>query len=114
MVLDLIEIIGDPSRHGQSISLAPLLSLFDVLAGRCAAIFSGGAVVTGSFDDVRLFSPLKHGDLIAAVAEVVSVGRCSMLLRVQASAFAALATGAKPELIARYVWRALPFSVFSI
>lgn len=63
-------------------SLGPVLALIDMAAGRCASTFSLGSVVTGCFDEVVVLRVPRHGDVVTAQADVVAVGRCSVLVRV--------------------------------
>eukprot|EP00177_Eucheuma_denticulatum_P005861 GFKZ01010681.1.p1 GENE.GFKZ01010681.1~~GFKZ01010681.1.p1 ORF type:complete len:412 (+),score=66.90 GFKZ01010681.1:116-1237(+) len=63
-------------------TLAPLLSLFDVTAGRCAAVFSAGPVVTACLDDLSLFQPPQPSDLLTSTAQILTTGRSSLLIRV--------------------------------
>eukprot|EP00737_Agarophyton_chilense_P001970 gb/GEZJ01002226.1/.p1 GENE.gb/GEZJ01002226.1/~~gb/GEZJ01002226.1/.p1 ORF type:complete len:324 (-),score=32.67 gb/GEZJ01002226.1/:1860-2831(-) len=87
MITDLVDVIGDPSRYGQPSTSAPLMSLLDIACGRCSALYSGGSVVTGCFDEITLYAPLRHGEVVAVVCEVVSTGKSSMFLRILASTY---------------------------
>lgn len=67
-------------RYGEIISMGAVLPVLDLVAGRCSALFVGGRAVTGSFDQVDVFSPVRHGDLVAATALVLGAGTRSLLL----------------------------------
>lgn len=84
-VTELSEVIGDPSLTGRAVSTGDILPLIDMAAGRCAALHvSGQNVVTGSFDSIRTYARVEHGDIVKARAEIVSVGSRSMLICVEA------------------------------
>lgn len=76
----LSEILGnDVSCVGKPHPLGTILSLIDLAGGRCAALHSQGAVVTGCLDDLSVFDTPRHGDIITVTAQVVATGKASML-----------------------------------
>lgn len=81
---ELIDVLGDPTRHGAPLALADLFPQLDMAAGRCAAVHAGAPVVTGCLDDLAVLRPLYHGDIIAVNAVVVAVGSRSILIRLTA------------------------------
>lgn len=84
-VTELSEVLGDASLTGNALAVGELLPLIDMAAGRCAALHANAAnIVTGSFDSIRAYAQVFHGDVVTARAQVVSVGSRSMLIRVDA------------------------------
>jgi len=60
--------------------LGDLLDILDLACGRTAHRYAGAPVVTASFQDVELYSPIPRGRLIQVSARVISTGRSSILL----------------------------------
>lgn len=84
-VTELSEVVGDSSLIGRTLCTGDILPLIDMAAGRCAALHVRGQnVVTGSFDSIRTYGRVEHGDIVKACAEIVSVGSRSMLICVEA------------------------------
>jgi acyl-CoA thioesterase YciA len=61
-----------------------LLSQMDSAAGTVAALHSKGRAVTIAVDGMTFHRAVKVGDVISVYAQVVSPGRCSMKVDVQA------------------------------
>lgn len=97
----LSDVIGDPLCAGSPMPLGPVLALIDVAAGRCAATFSLGSVVTGCFDEVVVFRVPRHGDVVTAQADVVAVGRSSVLVRVKTEVDVLGKDGIQTEVLAK-------------
>lgn len=83
---ELSDVLGEPALRGAPLGLSDVFPLLDVVAGRCAAVHAGGSVVTGCFDRVLTHNVGRHGDVVVAVASVISVGARSILMRVDAFA----------------------------
>lgn len=78
----LSEILGDGAvRTGTPHPLNTILSLIDVTGGRCAAMHSQGAVVTGCLDDLSVLEAPCYGEVIVVTAQVVATGKASILTR---------------------------------
>jgi acyl-CoA thioesterase YciA len=61
-----------------------LMSLMDSAAGLIAARHSHGRAVTIAMDGMQFHSPVHIGDEVSVYAELVKVGRSSMIIDVQA------------------------------
>jgi acyl-CoA thioesterase YciA len=61
-----------------------LMSQMDHAAGTAAMRRAGGRVVTAAVDGMAFLSPVHVGDEVSLYAEVVSVGRSSMKVLVEA------------------------------
>jgi acyl-CoA thioesterase YciA len=61
-----------------------LMSQMDLAGGNAAQRRAGGRVATVSVDSMSFLSPVKVGDEVSLYAEVLSVGRSSMRIRVEA------------------------------
>ena len=81
-MIELSDILGEPALRGKPLSLGAAFPLLDMVAGRCAALFCNGSVVTGCFDDVSVENWLRHGDVVIAKAQVVAVGSSSMVVSI--------------------------------
>ena len=60
-----------------------VLSQMDIAAGIVARLRSGGAVATVAIDRMEFIAPIHLRDLISVYAEVESVGRTSMKVRIE-------------------------------
>ena len=60
-----------------------VLSQMDIAAGIIARLRSGGAVATVAIDSMEFLAPIHLRDLISVYAEVESVGRTSMKVRIE-------------------------------
>jgi acyl-CoA thioesterase YciA len=61
-----------------------LMSMMDLAAGNVAARRSAGRAVTAAVDAVAFHHPVHVGDEVSVYAKVVSVGRTSMKIAVEA------------------------------
>lgn len=61
-----------------------LMSLMDSAAGLIAARHSHGRAVTIAMDGMQFHAPVHIGDEVSVYAELVKVGRSSMIIDVQA------------------------------
>ena len=61
-----------------------LMSIMDSAAGTVAARYSKGRAVTIAVDGMTFHQPVKVGDVVSVYAEVVSTGRTSMKIDVEA------------------------------
>jgi acyl-CoA thioesterase YciA len=61
-----------------------LMSMMDLAAGNVAARRSSGRAVTAAVDAVAFHHPVHVGDEVSVWARVVSVGRTSMKIQVEA------------------------------
>jgi acyl-CoA thioesterase YciA len=61
-----------------------LMSQMDLAAGTIAALESGGRSSTVSVDAMKFIRPVKVGDEVSLYANLVRVGRTSMLIHVEA------------------------------
>lgn len=61
-----------------------LMAHMDLAAGSVAAITSQGRSATIAVDGMKFLKPVKVGDEVSLYAELLSVGRTSMRIRVQA------------------------------
>lgn len=61
-----------------------VLAQMDIAAGICAAQRAQSRVVTVTLDSMTFIRPVKVGDILGVYAEVVSVGRTSMVVHVEA------------------------------
>jgi len=59
-----------------------LLALADKAAYVCAARYSGEDCVTASFDQVSFLKPVSLGDLITFFANLIYVGKSSMIIEI--------------------------------
>jgi acyl-CoA thioesterase YciA len=64
-----------------------VLSQMDLAAGIVARLHSGGAVATIAIDGMEFITPIQLRDLISVYAEVESVGRTSMKVRIEVMAW---------------------------
>ena len=64
-----------------------VLCQMDMAAGIVARLHSGGAVATVAIDRMEFIAPIKLRDLISVYAEVESVGRTSMKIRIEVMAW---------------------------
>lgn len=64
-----------------------VLCQMDMAAGIVARLRSGGAVATVAIDRMEFIAPIKLRDLISVYAEVESVGRTSMKIRIEVMAW---------------------------
>ena len=64
-----------------------VLSQMDKAAGIVARLHSGGAVATVAIDRMEFIQPIHLRDLISVYAEVESVGRTSMKVRIDVMAW---------------------------
>ena len=64
-----------------------VLSQMDKAAGIVARLHSGGAVATIAIDRMEFIQPIHLRDLISVYAEVESVGRTSMKVRIDVMAW---------------------------
>jgi len=78
----IAEIVGDESLIGQRMSAGKLLHMMDVAAGDAAFRHAEGHLVTLSFDRIELLTFIRHRDYIRFDAEVIQVGRSSMVVEV--------------------------------
>ena len=62
-----------------------LMSQMDIAAGLVAARRAEGRIVTVATDAMQFHLPVKVGDVISVYCEVVSVGRTSMKISVEAT-----------------------------
>jgi len=60
-----------------------LMSLMDSAAGLVAARYSHGRAVTVAMDGMQFHAPVHIGDEVSVYAELVKVGRTSMVIDVQ-------------------------------
>lgn len=97
----LSDVLGDPFRAGSPMSLGSVLPLIDMACGRCAATFSMGSVVTGCFDELVVFRLPRHGDVVSANADVIAVGRSSILVRACVEVDVVGKDGIRTELLAK-------------
>ena len=61
-----------------------LMSMMDLAAGNVAARRSRGRAVTAAVDAVAFHHPVHVGDEVSVYAKVISVGRSSMKIQVEA------------------------------
>jgi acyl-CoA thioesterase YciA len=61
-----------------------LMSMMDLAAGNVAARRSAGRAVTAAVDAVAFHHPVHVGDEVSVYAKVISVGRTSMKIAVEA------------------------------
>jgi acyl-CoA thioesterase YciA len=61
-----------------------LMSMMDLAAGNVAARRSRGRAVTAAVDAVAFHHPVHVGDEVSVYAKVISVGRTSMKIQVEA------------------------------
>ena len=61
-----------------------LMSMMDLAAGNVAARHSRGRAVTAAVDAVAFHHPVHVGDEVSVWAKVISVGRTSMKIQVEA------------------------------
>ena len=61
-----------------------LMSMMDLAAGNVAARRSRGRAVTAAVDAVAFHNPVHVGDEVSVYAKVISVGRTSMKIQVEA------------------------------
>jgi acyl-CoA thioesterase YciA len=61
-----------------------LMSQMDHAGGTCAMRRSGGRVVTAAVDGMAFLTPVHVGDQVSLYAQVLSVGRSSMKIMVEA------------------------------
>jgi acyl-CoA hydrolase len=78
----IAEIVGDESLIGQRMSAGKLLHMMDVAAGDAALRHAESYLVTLSFDRIELLTFIRHRDYIRFDAQVVQVGRSSMVVEV--------------------------------
>lgn len=64
-----------------------VLSQMDTAAGIVARLHSGGAVATIAIDRMEFLAPIHLRDLISVYAEIESVGRTSMKVRIEVMAW---------------------------
>ena len=64
-----------------------VLSQMDMAAGIVARLHSGGPVATVAIDRMEFITPIHLRDLISVYAEVESVGRTSMKVRIEVMAW---------------------------
>ena len=64
-----------------------VLSQMDMAAGIVARLHSGGPVATIAIDRMEFLAPIHLRDLISVYAEVESVGRTSMKVRIEVMAW---------------------------
>lgn len=64
-----------------------VLSQMDMAAGIVARLRSGGPVATIAIDRMEFLAPIHLRDLISVYAEVESVGRTSMKIRIEVMAW---------------------------
>lgn len=64
-------------------SLADILDLVDLAAGRCAYRYVGQAVVTASIQDMIMLHGFRKGSLVRVRANVLATGDASILLQIQ-------------------------------
>lgn len=83
---ELSDVVGEPSLRGSALALGDIFPLLDMVGGRCAAVYVGGSVVTGCFDRVLVHAVALHGDVVTAIASIVTLGARSLLLRIDAFA----------------------------
>jgi acyl-CoA hydrolase len=76
------EIVGDESLIGQRMSAGELLHMMDVAAGDAAFRHAENYLVTLSFDRIELLNFIRHRDYIRFDAQVIQVGRSSMVVEV--------------------------------
>ncbi len=62
-----------------------LLDLIDICAGRLSASYCCGSVATVAFDRVEMRHPILHLDWVSLAAQVVAVGKSSMVIKVECS-----------------------------
>jgi len=78
----IAEIVGDESLIGQRMSAGKLLHMMDVAAGDAAFRHAESYLVTLSFDRIELLNFIRHRDYIRFDAQVIQVGRSSMVVEV--------------------------------
>jgi acyl-CoA thioesterase YciA len=64
-----------------------VLSQMDTAAGIVARLHSGGPVATVAIDRMEFITPIHLRDLISVYAEIESVGRTSMKVRIEVMAW---------------------------
>lgn len=80
----IAEIVGDESQLGQRMVAGKLLHMMDFAAADAAAKHSQSTLVTLAFDRVALIDYIYHRDYVRYEACVISVGRSSMVVKVDA------------------------------
>jgi len=78
----MAEIVGNESLIGQRMSAGKLLHMMDVAAGDAAFRHCENYLVTLSFDRIELLSFIRHRDYVRFDAQVIQVGRSSMVVEV--------------------------------
>lgn len=78
----LAEIVGEESLLGERMSAGKLLHMMDLAAAGAAARHSKTPVVTLAFDRIELLEFICHMDYVRYEAQVISVGRSSMLIKI--------------------------------
>lgn len=61
-----------------------LMSMMDLAAGNVAARISRGRVATIAVDGMVFLTPVQVGDEVSVYAQIISIGRTSMKLKVDA------------------------------
>jgi len=79
----LADVIGEESQKGKFMQAGVLLDTIDSLAGRIAYKYSGGSVVTLSFDRVDLLKPVLQLDLVRLEGRLIFVGNSSMVVEIK-------------------------------
>ena len=74
---------ADTNFHGDIFG-GWLMSMMDLAAANVAARRSRGRVVTAAIDAVAFHHPVHVGDEVSVYAKVISVGRSSMRITVEA------------------------------
>ncbi len=80
----IAEIVGDESQLGQRMVAGKLLHMMDFAAGDAAAKHAETTLVTLAFDRVELIDYICHRDYVRYDACVISVGKSSMVVKVDA------------------------------
>ncbi len=78
----IAEIVGDESLIGQRMNAGKLLHMMDLVAGDAALRHAKNHLVTLSFDRIELLTFIRHRDYIRFDAQVIQVGRSSMVVQV--------------------------------
>jgi acyl-CoA thioesterase YciA len=85
-ILRLMPEPGDINANGHIFG-GWVLSQMDKAAGIVARLHSGGPVATVAIDRMEFIAPIHLRDLISVYAEVESVGRTSMKVRIEVMAW---------------------------
>jgi len=76
-------VLPEHLNHMGNMHGGEILKLMDNTAGLAFIRYAGGDAVTAGVKEVKFIAPIPHKSIIKCVAEVVSVGRSSMEIKVE-------------------------------